>query len=430
MEDVFFEYITGDGEVVRGPVEYTGLAIDLILRVNPDTGEAAIANLSPFLDPPDVKGYSILSTSGLLLPDSWESFFESGNAGEGWTEANPNSLQLSELNLENSTLFAANSVIGLGQIVAPGETFDLVFEYINTAGEVLLGTVQYGELPGGTLRGDFNLDGTVDLLDIDLLGAEIASGSNTVSFDLNSDNLVDTTDLNLFLGDNVITSGNKLNGDADFSGDVQFRDFVVLANNFGTAGNWSVGDFDATGEVQFPDFVILANNFGQSAAAAAAVPEPSSALMLCVLAGAGVVLRRKEHRMQAARRNESPVNAEVVERNSFRSLRRSLLVSRPNQSSTFAKAGNGPQQHHVGSLSAISMTSRFPNASAYRSKVRMVTFGVSFSRRLKAERSKPVRSRMSARLSPCASRACFLAIHASSNSNAVTGYTTSTSTSS
>jgi hypothetical protein len=296
MEDVFFEYITGDGEVVRGPVEYTGLAIDLILRVNPDTGEAAIANLSPFLDPPDVKGYSILSTSGLLLPDSWESFFESGNAGEGWTEANPNSLQLSELNLENSTLFGANSVIGLGQIVAPGDMFDLVFEYINTAGEVLLGTVQYGELPGGMLRGDFNLDGIVDLLDIDLLGAEIASGANIASFDLNNDNLVDGTDLNLFLGDNIITSGNKLNGDADFGGDVQFPDFVVLANNFGMAGNWSEGDFDATGEVQFPDFVILANNFGQSAAAAAAVPEPSSGLMLCVLAGAGVLLRRKVHR--------------------------------------------------------------------------------------------------------------------------------------
>jgi hypothetical protein len=123
-----------------------------------------------------------------------------------------------------------------------------------------------------------------------LLGTEIAASTNNTTFDLNSDSLVNEEDLDIFLGDNIISDGNKLRGDADFSGDVQFPDFVILANNFGLDGKkWSEGDFNANGDVQFPDFVILANNFGLSAAAAAAVPEPT-ALMSAVVALASLLI--------------------------------------------------------------------------------------------------------------------------------------------
>ena len=61
------------------------------------------------------------------------------------------------------------------------------------------------------------------------------------------------------------SSGSEpLPGDIDGDGEVQFPDFVILANHFGSqvpAG--TLGDLDGDGVVQFPDFVILANNFGR-----------------------------------------------------------------------------------------------------------------------------------------------------------------------
>ncbi len=292
QEDVVFQYVTEAGQLVQGLVEFVGPANDLVLTVNPDTGEAAISNLSPFFSPPNVKGYSIISDSGSLTPASWSSFQDSGNAGAGWEEANPMSEHLSELNLDGSTPFTTNTLISLGNIYTPDSPRDLVFEYFTEAGGVLPGRIEYGEIPDVMTgsRGDFNMDGVVDLQDIDLLATEIAGSTNNAAFDLNADSLVNDTDLNLFLGDNIITSGNKLNGDADFGGDVQFSDFVVLSENFAqTNKKWSEGDFDASGDVQFSDFVILAENFGQSAgqAVAATVPEPCG-LWLATLAMVGL----------------------------------------------------------------------------------------------------------------------------------------------
>jgi len=55
-------------------------------------------------------------------------------------------------------------------------------------------------------------------------------------------------------------------GDSDLDFDVDFQDFVTLANHFGGAGSWSSGDFDGDGEANFSDFVILASFFGKSLA--------------------------------------------------------------------------------------------------------------------------------------------------------------------
>jgi hypothetical protein len=299
QEDVQFEYIRADGNLVQAIVEYTGPVADLVLNVDPETGAGAISKLSPFFPTPEVKGYSIRSMSGSMTPNSWIGFQDSGNAGDGWEEANPQPDHLSELNLDSSTEFATNTLISLGNFFAPGGTPDLVFEYITAAGHVLLGTVEYGEIPVVMpgLRGDFNLDGVVDRSDIDLLGIEIAGSTNDAAFDLTGDNLVNGADRDVFLGDNIISDGNKLNGDADFSGQVQFPDFVILADNFAQmAKKWSEGDFDTDGQVQFPDFVILADNFGMSAAAAASVPEPSGLMLGLMAVCVGTMLRGRPAR--------------------------------------------------------------------------------------------------------------------------------------
>jgi hypothetical protein len=100
-------------------------------------------------------------------------------------------------------------------------------------------------------------------------------------------------------------------GDADLSGTVNSDDFNALATNFGTAGKlWSEGNFnfDATGLVNSDDFNLLATNFGLAATGpngevtpqdwanlAAAVPEPSTGLLLAGLATSVASVRRRRH---------------------------------------------------------------------------------------------------------------------------------------
>jgi hypothetical protein len=126
---------------------------------------------------------------------------------------------------------------------------------------------------------DYDLDGQFTVTDVDLLSTALATGDDDQAFDLTDDQAVDDEDMALLL-----LAANRPRGDADFDGQVDFRDFVALANNFGLSERtWSQGDFDSDGRVAFQDFVILANNFNNSGASPArpvAVPEPSG---LCLL---------------------------------------------------------------------------------------------------------------------------------------------------
>ncbi len=143
-----------------------------------------------------------------------------------------------------------------------------------------------------TVIGDFDGNGILTNADIDLLGTTASAGSNDSAFDLTDDGLVNIQDVNAFL-----TLAGKLNGDADFSGEVQFEDFGVMANHFGQSGRkWSEGDFDGGGDVQFPDFVILATNFGKGSPLAAAVPEPDSLMLLLLSAAIATIQSRSRQR--------------------------------------------------------------------------------------------------------------------------------------
>ena len=74
------------------------------------------------------------------------------------------------------------------------------------------------------------------------------------------------------------TQPERLPGDADENGTVDFLDFLALANNFGSENaTWGQGDFDGNGIVNFLDFLELANNFGRTvAASAAALQDPAA----------------------------------------------------------------------------------------------------------------------------------------------------------
>ena len=126
------------------------------------------------------------------------------------------------------------------------------------------------------LTGDFNADGMLDAMDIDLLGGAV--GGTDISFDLTADGLIDAADRTHWV---KALKGTHF-GDADLNHAVGVTDFLALSGKFGSNGGWADGDFDGNGTVNVADFLMLSQNFGQSSAsamAAATVPEPAASLL-------------------------------------------------------------------------------------------------------------------------------------------------------
>ena len=190
----------------------------------------------------------------------WNSFSDSGEAGEGWLEANPGASALAEINPSGSTIFANGTEITLGPIFTVGGRQDLLFQFTTVNGDqVITGTVEYGELGGMMIPGDCNGDGAVNAADLQCVST------------------IDERDI-------VLAAIPTLAGDLDGNGDVAFPDFLVLSANFGQdLPSYTDGNIDLTGGVAFPDFLVLSANFGQTpagGATAAAVPEPSSLVLI------------------------------------------------------------------------------------------------------------------------------------------------------
>jgi hypothetical protein len=242
-----------------------GAENDIVLVVDPETGETAIQNQSPF--DLAIDGYGILSASNALSTQGWTSLQDGG--GAGWRESNPSANHLAETNL-NATmaLDGRSDPIPLGSPFNPDSPErDLIFEYRLSTGEIRVGTVHYGDpVEFGDVAFDCNGDAVVSILDANCTPADQLDG--------------------------FLTANDFLRGDADGDRQVAFPDFVILADNFAAPGQYTEGDFDKNGTVEFPDFVILAGNFGMTSGGAAAVPEPSS-LALAGLAGFALCVRRR-----------------------------------------------------------------------------------------------------------------------------------------
>ena len=140
-----------------------------------------------------------------------------------------------------------------------------------------------------SLIGDFDGDGALTGVDIDLLSAQV--GQSDLSFDLTGDGAVTAADRTFW----VETAADTFFGDADLNGSVEFADFLALSAAFGGAGGWNAGDFDGSGDIQFPDFLLLSANFSRSRDdAAQPVPEPTAGSLLWIgLAASGLVRRRR-----------------------------------------------------------------------------------------------------------------------------------------
>jgi hypothetical protein len=144
---------------------------------------------------------------------------------------------------------------------------------------------------------DLNNDLWCDTMDIDLLMNVIGDATNDLAFDLNGDAAVDDTDRDRWLASAATHNGLStpfLLGDANLDLRVDAGDLNALGIAWQSDNHsWSSGNFSGTG-VNATDLNLLGVNWQRvhpDAAAVAAVPEPSNA-MLYLLGLLGIVAAR------------------------------------------------------------------------------------------------------------------------------------------
>jgi hypothetical protein len=201
--DLEFEYTTPDEQTIRGLVEFAdteGRRNNLVLTVDPATGEAAIQNESLYFDVA-ISAYTITSSSGRLRTNDglWNSLEDQGLSG--WEQAdNASPFRLTEFNPTDETLMdGGGTVLLLGApVTVAGEPLDMddfAFEFLLSSGEILNGVVEFGPLPGTHLPGDYDHSGAVDANDYNLwratFGQSLSPGTGA---DGNGNGAVDAAD--------------------------------------------------------------------------------------------------------------------------------------------------------------------------------------------------------------------------------------------
>ena len=140
------------------------------VEINRETGSISLVNQGAA--PYSLTGYSLLSNAGALDDGGWTSI--TGNydsAGDGsvssdaWNILTASNIELAESTLGTGSIAASGTVdLGIAWRKYPGE--DVSFELLDADGNVIAASVTFvgngGEAFG---NGDFNFDGTVDVLD-------------------------------------------------------------------------------------------------------------------------------------------------------------------------------------------------------------------------------------------------------------------------
>jgi hypothetical protein len=207
--DLSFNYNVPGLGATTGIVEMVGALNNLVLTIDPTTGEAAIQNESPYFDVA-IEAYSITSASGKLLTGNaaWNSLQDQGVAS--WDQAdNSSTNRLTEFKTAGSTALAGGgTVLDLGAPITlaagPLSLSDFSLDFMLSTGESMKGVVKFGPLPTANPNsGDFDDDGDVD--GSDFLTWQRALGSAAVppgsGADGNANGVVDGPDLAVWRGD-------------------------------------------------------------------------------------------------------------------------------------------------------------------------------------------------------------------------------------
>ena len=117
------------------------------------------------------------------------------------------------------------------------------------------------ELTPQAAPGDFNRDGSIDAVDIDMLchatNNPSANDEFDARFDLNGDGEVSHGDVEMLVQDIIGTDF----GDANLDGRIDDVDAkLVFSNMFSAASGWSSGDFTCDGIVDGQDFIVWNSN--------------------------------------------------------------------------------------------------------------------------------------------------------------------------
>jgi hypothetical protein len=121
------------------------------------------------------------------------------------------------------------------------------------------------------------------------LVAAIAAGTDELDFDLTGDGIVDLADRDAWLteaGHVKGASGNPYQlGDANLDGNVDEEDFFIWnENKFTNQPAWCLGDFTADGFIDGFDLIEWNGNKLTSSDGFSVVPEPSTSLMMMLVA--------------------------------------------------------------------------------------------------------------------------------------------------
>lgn len=154
------------------------------------------------------------------------------------------------------------------------------------------------------LPGDTNLNGVVlgsatnsnpNSNDINVLALQARLGNtSTVSYlDLDSSGVIDYDDV-VYLVEAIYGSSM---GDFDLDFDVDEDDLAAWEVNYGGGGGWTQGDANGNGLIDGGDFLIWQRNYtgpgGLVGAASAAVPEPTTGVLVVLSCVGSMVLTRR-----------------------------------------------------------------------------------------------------------------------------------------
>jgi hypothetical protein len=247
-EDLVFQYNDSASQsTVTGTVNYTGSGSinNLVLFVNPTTGQVHMRNTSPFTVKLD--GYTISSAGNSLNsnPASWSSLQD--QLGSTWAEANLSDGRVSELKSGGTTTLLPNggTTFDLGNLFNTVDPKDLVFQFV---------------LEEGGVPGDYNNNGIVDAADYTIWRDHLNQ-----SFQLQ----------------------NEVEGTTP--GMVTAEDYDVWKANFGN-DTPIVGGATRTGVVLYES---LPAGSGSLAVAGGAVPEPATWVLTAFVSCVASLARRR-----------------------------------------------------------------------------------------------------------------------------------------